>query len=813
MTVRNVGIRLKSEGKAEIKRDLQEVGQAGKAAGQDVVTAFDQSAVAADRQSKALDRQMERWKSLAKAAREAQTAEEQQAKYNAILGVGGSSGKSAATSAEAFMGGSLTRAERAGRLNLARQGADVFTTAAMGMNPGMIAIQQGPQILDALVTSGIRLTPVMVGLGGAFTVTAAAVIAAGVAQDQYEKSVLGVEVATRGLGASAGMTGDAVLRQADAAAEAGRISAASAREYAAEYVATGKIGQGVLQDLVAITRDYAATTRQDAAGATKDLGRAFADPAKGAADLNDKLHFLRQSELEHIENLARAGREAEAQAILVDKLKGALIDAADATTGWGRVADDLKLKWLGVWDAVGKAVDRMVTGGNSEARVATARQTIRDADEALRNEPAWARNIPGSAAADWARRRAEAQALIDAEYKKYVAEQDRLRQAALSERDQDRQTLIDRYNPNVGKLRQLRADRDKLTRLGVNDDASRKALSDLNAEISALEKGYKSAAEAAAALARANRTATRDAAKEAREAAEAKRKADDLDLRRLRGQVTIAKASEDESAIAWAEIQLRLKEEIVQRERDGLSTAEARIEAERQVGDELKAQYAAILRQNSDAELVKDNFKTAEERMAEALKGANIEPFTAKTALFESLTTSTRDAFHDGLMAGSMNSNFLDVFTQRLKYAAASAFADIATTGLFGKKDGSGKAGLLSAAFSLFPKHAKGTDNAPGGWSIVGEEGPELMNLRAGARVISATDTRQLLDRAGQAVTAQSNSTVQVNFTHAPTIDARGAGPNEVSRLEALMQRQQRDLPEQIVVTVQDALNRRMIKV
>lgn len=813
MTVRNVGIRLKTEGKAEIKRDLQEVGQAGKATGQEVVAGFDQGAAAADRQAKALDRQMERWKALAKAAREAQTAEEQQAKYNAILGVGGNSGKSAAMSAEAFMGGTLSRGERAGRLNLARQGADVLTTAAMSMNPGMIAIQQGPQILDALAMSGFRLTPVIIGLGGAFAAAGAAVIAAGVAQDQYEKSVRGVEVATRGLGASAGMTGEAVLRQADAATEAGRISAASAREYAAEYVATGKIGQGVLQDLVALTRNYAATTRQDAAGATKDLGRAFADPAKGAADLNDKLHFLRQAELEHIENLARAGREAEAQAILVDKLKGALIDAADATTGWGRVADDLKLKWLGVWDAVGKAVDRMMTGGSSEDRVAAARRTIVDADRALQNEPAWARNIPGSAAADWVRRRTEAQAVIDAEYRKYVAEQDRLRQAALSERDQDRQTLIDRYNPNAARLRQLRADRDNLTNLGANDDASKKALKDLNAEISALEKGYKSAAEAAAALARANRAATRDAAKEAREAAEAKRKADDLDLQRLRGQVAIAKASEDESAIAWAETQLRLKEAIVQRERDGLSTAQARIEAERQIGDELRAQYSAILRQNSDSELAKDGFKSSADRMAEALKGANIQPFTAKTAFLENLRVTTGEAFHDGLMAGAMNGNFLDVFAQRLKYAAASALADIATTGLFGKKDGTGKAGLLSAAFSLIPKHAKGTDSAPGGWSLVGEEGAELVNLRAGARVINATDTRRLLDQAGRAVTAQANTAIQVSFTHAPTIDARGAGPNEVTRLEALMRRQQQDLPEQIVVVVQDALSRRLIKV
>lgn len=41
-------------------------------------------------------------------------------------------------------------------LNLTRQGADVGVTLAMGMNPFMIAMQQGPQIFDALQVAAIR---------------------------------------------------------------------------------------------------------------------------------------------------------------------------------------------------------------------------------------------------------------------------------------------------------------------------------------------------------------------------------------------------------------------------------------------------------------------------------------------------------------------------------------------------------------------------------------------------------------------------------------------------------------------------------
>lgn len=49
----------------------------------------------------------------------------------------------------------------AGRLNLARQGADVFTQLGSGQDLGIIAIQQGPQILDAAAQSGFKLASAM----------------------------------------------------------------------------------------------------------------------------------------------------------------------------------------------------------------------------------------------------------------------------------------------------------------------------------------------------------------------------------------------------------------------------------------------------------------------------------------------------------------------------------------------------------------------------------------------------------------------------------------------------------------------------
>ncbi|MGL5716739.1 MAG: phage tail tape measure protein [Paraclostridium sp.] len=45
------------------------------------------------------------------------------------------------------------------------------------------------------------------------------------------------------------------------------------------------------------------------------------------------------------------------------------------------------------------------------------------------------------------------------------------------------------------------------------------------------------------------------------------------------------------------------------------------------------------------------------------------------------------------------------------------------------------------------PAFAKGTNNAPGGISLVGEQGPELVNLRKGSQVIPSEKTRQMLGK------------------------------------------------------------------
>lgn len=65
-----------------------------------------------------------------------------------------------------------------------------------------------------------------------------------------------------------------------------------------------------------------------------------------------------------------------------------------------------------------------------------------------------------------------------------------------------------------------------------------------------------------------------------------------------------------------------------------------------------------------------------------------------------------------------------------------------------------------------FPRFARGTNYAPGGLALVGEEGPELVNLPRGSQVKTASETRQALSQAqsGPQLNVTQNIYNQVDY-------------------------------------------------
>ena len=107
----------------------------------------------------------------------------------------------------------------------------------------------------------------------------------------------------------------------------------------------------------------------------------------------------------------------------------------------------------------------------------------------------------------------------------------------------------------------------------------------------------------------------------------------------------------------------------------------------------------------------------------------------------------------------------------------------------------------LASMIGDIPAFATGTDDAPGGPSLVGEYGPELVNLPSGAKVMTASETRGNLQSAGGG-----------NTFHMPVIiNAQGAGPREVDVLRAEINNLRRDIPSMAIQASNDARARRVV--
>ncbi len=95
------------------------------------------------------------------------------------------------------------------------------------------------------------------------------------------------------------------------------------------------------------------------------------------------------------------------------------------------------------------------------------------------------------------------------------------------------------------------------------------------------------------------------------------------------------------------------------------------------------------------------------------------------------------------------------------------AFAAKDTTGFYGKLAaaiiGTAAVGInTGVAVSQINKYRSGTTSAMGGYSVVGEAGPEIVEMPAGARVLNAMETRNI---------SNDSRSIVYNFHDAGSVD------------------------------------------
>lgn len=125
----------------------------------------------------------------------------------------------------------------------------------------------------------------------------------------------------------------------------------------------------------------------------------------------------------------------------------------------------------------------------------------------------------------------------------------------------------------------------------------------------------------------------------------------------------------------------------------------------------------------------------------------------------------------------SLLNSLANLAFNQLAVPAAESLGSSLFSGLFSGLFSTGGGADISSAAKI-RAFAAGTSFAPGGPALVGEQGPELVNLPRGSEVISADVTRRLLNGgAGAGMTIVQNN------------DFRGADPSIVGALEARLAR------------------------
>jgi hypothetical protein len=299
-----------------------------------------------------------------------------------IAGMSSAGGMTDPTNMTRRMSASATQSAQAAKMgratwaNLSAQLQDVFVMTASGASPITTAVQQGPQIFDALKNSSAGLTGGLKELGSValsvatspITLITAAIGTAVAATVAWNNQVAALTVSLNGLGQQSGMTARQASRVAEAAAGGAGVSNREARGLAGQFLSSGVSG-GSVGGAIGLTGQFSRGFGLSLEDAGKELASALADPARGADELAKKYGLVTFAEREHIKQVAALGDKSGATAKLVEALTTHLSRAQDATSAWGRILDRIGNRISNRFDKLGQELEVSLGGRKTFSEV------------------------------------------------------------------------------------------------------------------------------------------------------------------------------------------------------------------------------------------------------------------------------------------------------------------------------------------------------------------------------------------------------------------------------------------------------------
>jgi lambda family phage tail tape measure protein len=147
----------------------------------------------------------------------------------------------------------------------------------------------------------------------------------------------------------AGLTRGAMRQLADEMTRTGQATIGQGKDIVTALVASGQIGAQSIGAVANLASNYAKATGRDIDEIAPRLVKLFADPAKGAEELNRTMHFLSAAELDHLHALEMAGKAGEAQLELAKRLNQFLPQQAEELghlqKWWNELANTASKAW------------------------------------------------------------------------------------------------------------------------------------------------------------------------------------------------------------------------------------------------------------------------------------------------------------------------------------------------------------------------------------------------------------------------------------------------------------------------------------
>lgn len=217
----------------------------------------------------------------------------------------------------------------------------------------------------------------IIGLGAAFVASAY----------QAESALGRIQKALVSTGFAAGVTRDDIVGMAAVLDRTSDFSKRGAGDSLAILAGRGNIGGSNLAGAARASLGYSNATGLSQDQASTEIEKILAEPAKGAAQLDQAFKLLTSSELIHVRNLDAQGRTEEAQQILIDALNRRFADLDDQGDVLGSTFESVGKSLSDAWSWLGTQGNLALGGGTLQQRIDLIKKGAWNKDHGGDNNP------------------------------------------------------------------------------------------------------------------------------------------------------------------------------------------------------------------------------------------------------------------------------------------------------------------------------------------------------------------------------------------------------------------------------------------